>query len=196
MEKFKSIKEYESYYEISNYGRVRSLYGRYKNCEFKKPYVRNDGYVVINLVKDKKQKTFYIHKLVAEYFVENNNCKNTEVNHIDGNKQNNLYSNLEWCSSGENKLHAYNNGLTKRGSDRPSSKLSEDDVKKIPQLIKDGYSIKEISIKFGVSTTSIHHVLKGRNFRYLNLDFGYKFRTRNNKDNTEISIETKESMPS
>lgn len=196
MEEFKSIKEYENYYEISNYGRVRSLYGRYKNCEFKKPYVRNDGYVVVNLIKDKKQKTFYLHKLVAEYFIENNNDSYTEVNHIDGDKQNNSYSNLEWCSSRENKLHAYNYGLTKRGHDRPSSKLSESDVRSIPALIKDGHSIKEISSKFGVSTTSIHHVLKGRNFGYLNLDFGYKFKIRNNKDNTEISVEIKKSTPS
>ena len=196
MEEFRSIKSYENYYEISNHGRVRSLYGRYKDCEFKKPYLRKDGYVVINLIKDKRQKTFYLHRLVAEHFIENDDNLKTEINHIDGDKQNNSHSNLEWCTSVENKCHAYVAGLTKRGSARASSKLSEEHVKSIPGLIKDGCSIKQISTIFGVSTTSIHHILKGRNFGYLNLDFGYKFRCNNNKDNTEISIETKESMPS
>lgn len=187
MEEFKCIKGYENYYQISNYGNVKTLYGRYKQCVFKKPFVRKDGYVVINLIKDKKQTTFYIHRLVASHFLVANNPEDIEINHIDGNKQNNTLSNLEWCTSSQNSLHSYSTGLSKKGSDRPSSKLTEEHVRSIPSLLRDGYTIKRISKEFNVSTTAIHHVLTGRSFGYLNIDFGYTFKKYNNKDNTEIS---------
>jgi len=188
MEEFKCINGYENYYQISNYGNVKTLYNRYKKCIFKKPFIRKDGYVVINLIKDKKQTTFYLHKLVAGHFIQQDgDVLKSEVNHIDGNKQNNNVDNLEWCTSSFNSKHAYDTGLTKIGSERTSSKLTEDLVRKIPELIKNGNTIKQISKLFNVSTTAIHHVLKGRNYGFLNLDFGYTFKKYSNKDNTEIS---------
>lgn len=180
MEEFRSINGYESYYEISNLGNVKTLYGRYKKCIFKKPFVRKDGYVVINLVKDNKQTTFYLHRLVAGHFIpQDGNILKSEVNHKDGNKQNNSVDNLEWCTVSENKKHAYNTGLTKIGSKRTSSKLTEEIVYQIPQLIKDGISIINIAKKFGVSKTAIYHVLTGRNYGFLNIDFGYTFKSNN-----------------
>lgn len=196
MEVFVSIKGYENYYEISNYGRVRSLYNRYKMCEFKKPYTRKDGYVVANLIKDGKQTTFYLHRLVANHFIENDDINMTEINHIDGDKQNNHVDNLEWCTSQQNIIHSYKSNLSKIGFNRTSSKLTEEMVFKIPSLLKDGYSIKQISKLFNVSTTAIHHVLKGDNYGFLGIDFGYTFKKYNKKDNTEISDEIKNSTPS
>lgn len=188
MEVFRSINGYENYYEISNYGRVKTLHGRYKNCIFKKPFVRKDGYVVVILIRDKKSTTFYLHKLVAGHFIEQDgNFLKSEVNHIDGDKQNNSVNNLEWCTSSQNKKHAYNSGLVKIGSKRSSSKLTEELVMQIPDLIKSGNTIRQIAKLFDVSDTAIHHVLSGRNYAFLNLDFGYTFKRYNNKDNTEIS---------
>ena len=69
-------------------------------------------YEIVVLYKNKKPKTFPIHKLVAEYFLENPNnyyC----VNHKDGNKLNNNIENLEWCTISENTKHAYDLGLKK-----------------------------------------------------------------------------------
>ena len=188
MEVFRGINGYENYYEISNYGNVKTLHGRYKNCIFKKPFVRKDGYVVINLIANGKSRTFYLHKLVASHFIENDNAQlKSEINHIDGDKLNNKYWNLEWCTPSENKKHAYDSGLTKIGSARPLSKMTEDSVRMIPGLIKGGATIKQISKIFGVSTTTIHHILTGRNYAFLKLDFGYAIKKRNNKGNTEIS---------
>jgi hypothetical protein len=58
------------------------------------------------LYKNNKCKTRTIHQLVAQTFIDNSN-KLPQVNHIDGNKQNNRVDNLEWCTPSENKLHSY-----------------------------------------------------------------------------------------
>lgn len=101
-EKWKPIKNYESLYEVSDLGNIKSLK---RNVILK---VRNDknGYLVINLCKKGKTKTFKVHRLVAHEFIDNPLNKK-EINHKDGNKQNNRVNNLEWCSSKENQIHAY-----------------------------------------------------------------------------------------
>ena len=104
IEEWKSIKEYEGYYEVSNLGRVRSI-DRIING--KKPYiikgrilkhkVSNKGYCEVSLVKNGKQKSFRVHKLVAETFIPN--PKNLySINHINENKLDNRVENLEWCT--------------------------------------------------------------------------------------------------
>ena len=67
-------------------------------------------YITVQWYENKEHKIAYVHRLVAEAFVPNPNRKK-EVNHIDGNKQNNAASNLEWATRRENTIHAYANGL-------------------------------------------------------------------------------------
>ena len=67
-------------------------------------------YIAVQWYENKEHKLAYVHRLVAEAFVPNPNRKK-EVNHIDGNKQNNAASNLEWATRRENTIHAYANGL-------------------------------------------------------------------------------------
>lgn len=107
MEVWKKIKDFEDY-EISNYGRIKSLsktlknrFGFYNSKE--KILTSNVGYGGYKFQKI-KHKSFSIHRLVAEYFLKNIKNKNI-VNHIDSNKLNNHYSNLEWVSSRENTHH-------------------------------------------------------------------------------------------
>lgn len=101
-EVWKPIKGYEGLYEISSLGRVRSLdrlvkgkWGKIKlTGKILKGVKDKDGYLVITLSKDGKQKTFKIHRLVAIHFIPNpNNYK--EINHKDENKENCKYKNLE-----------------------------------------------------------------------------------------------------
>lgn len=102
IEIWKPIKGFEEKYEISNLGRVKSLISH----KILKPITQSPGYYNIGL----ESKKFLIHRLVAEAFVdnpENYDC----VNHIDGNKKNNLPENLEWCNRFINNNHAFNNGL-------------------------------------------------------------------------------------
>lgn len=107
-EVFKEIPTYEGKYWVSNFGNVKSLYrGKYF---IMKPHKSELGYLRVRLSKDNKAKTFIVHRLVALMFVPNPyNYK--EVNHIDGNKENNCADNLEWCTRSENIKHAFDMGL-------------------------------------------------------------------------------------
>jgi hypothetical protein len=115
MEKWKDIKGYEGYYQVSNLGNVKSLDRVVWNGKvfhkrigkILKP--KGDRYYELCLTKQGKLKKVYIHRLVAQAFIPNPNNK-AEVNHMDGNKVNNHISNLEWCTSKENKKHAWENG--------------------------------------------------------------------------------------
>lgn len=112
---WKEIKGYEGLYEISNLGRVRSLpkydsQGRYHLSHIKSQVDNGNGYLVVNLKHNGRQKMKTVHRLVAESFIlnpENKRC----VNHIDGNKKNNNVNNLEWCTHSENNKHAVKLGL-------------------------------------------------------------------------------------
>lgn len=108
-------------YEVSNLGNVRSLkYRRQKenksntHLHLMRPSEHKDGYYMLVFTRNYKRKMKYIHRLVAETFIPNPNNL-LEVNHKDGNKQNNKVNNLEWCSRLENIRHIYTTGLKKTG---------------------------------------------------------------------------------
>ena len=107
MEKWVKINEFPKY-EISNKGRIRN-----SNNKVLKLRVNKKGYAETRLYYGNgKSRNVQIHRIVAEHFVENIN-NHTIVNHIDGDKTNNDYLNLEWCSLSDNSNHAYytlNNG--------------------------------------------------------------------------------------
>lgn len=94
---WKDIKGYEGLYQISNLGRVKSLnYKRTGIEEILKSKKMRNGYLRITLNKNGKYKTFAVHRLVAEAFINNPNNL-PEVNHKDEDKQNNCVWNLEYC---------------------------------------------------------------------------------------------------
>lgn len=111
-EEWKDVIGYEGFYEISNFGNVKSLY---TNKILKSDSVDKFGYVRFSATKNKIQKIKRVHRLVAEMFIPNPNNL-PQVNHKDGNKLNNHVNNLEWCSDSENKKHAYKTGLMKPGN--------------------------------------------------------------------------------
>lgn len=97
MEIFKTIKEYPSY-SISTEGRVR----KNSNQKILTPSKKPNGYMQINLfTEDGRRKKEYVHRLVALTFIRNDN-RYPEVNHIDGIRDNNVVSNLEWVTHEEN----------------------------------------------------------------------------------------------
>ena len=122
MTKWKDVVGYEDLYEVSSDGDVFSLgrvvydsIGRTRHIKPKKlnPSKTNAGYLEVRLTDENgKSKNHLIHRLVAEAFIENPDNKEF-VNHIDGVKTNNLVTNLEWTTCGENNTHAYETGLRK-----------------------------------------------------------------------------------
>src|SRR5574343_318910 len=96
-------------YKITYNGNIYS-YKIYPNDKLLSPYIDKDGYKCVSLRVDNRSKAFKVHRLVAFTFVENlNNYK--QVNHKDGNKSNNHYTNLEWCTNVHNQRHAWDNDL-------------------------------------------------------------------------------------
>lgn len=88
-------------YLISNHGRVYSnLSGK-----FLRPVKHSAGYLVVTIKVDNQLKKMYTHRLVASHFVDGY-FEGAEVNHIDFNRSNNHYTNLEWVSSKENSYHS------------------------------------------------------------------------------------------
>ncbi len=103
----KDIIGFENKYKITNDGRVWSNYKK----DFLTSALNHRGYSIVYLsINHSTKKTITIHKLVAIHFIPNIENK-PQVNHIDGNKQNNNVNNLEWVTNKENMKHAIDNGL-------------------------------------------------------------------------------------
>lgn len=130
---WKDIKDYEGLYQVSNLGKIRSLDRyRYNGISY---YIQKgkilklqddkNGYKVINLYKDKKVKNFKVHRIVAQAFIPNPENKE-QINHIDGNKNNNQITNLEWCNCTENVRHAFTNNLMTQHNNTPVEQYSLD----------------------------------------------------------------------
>lgn len=160
IEVFLDIKGYEGLYQVSNYGRVRSLV----DCNAQtrelilKARMNRCGYLAITLHKNAKMKTYSIHRLVAEAFIPNPDglpC----VNHIDEDKTNNRADNLEWCTAKYNCNYGTRN---KRGTQKRS--------KRIYQYTKDGAFIqsynslkeaqKQTGTKGGAISRASHNIRK------------------------------------
>ncbi len=104
-----------------------------------------------------------MHRLVAEAFVDNPNSEPT-VNHIDGNKLNNYYLNLEFVSYSYNNQHAYDIGLHKKGEHHYNSRLTEQQVKEIKLLGKYD-TFENIALKYGVKKATIRDVIVGNTWK-------------------------------
>ena len=120
IEEWKDIPNYKGLYKISDLGNVKSLYSN----KILKPSIDKYGYTRFSATKDKIQKTLRIHRLVAELFIPNPNNL-LQVNHKDGNKENNCKNNLEWCTDSDNKKHAYKTGLMTPGN-QYSKRIKQD----------------------------------------------------------------------
>lgn len=102
---WKDIKGYEGLYQVSNTGEIKRTFktGKEKNLKGS----LTSGYPSICLSAGNSRKTFYIHRLVAEAFLDKPETNEAlEVNHKDGDRRNNNVENLEWVTLRENQLHA------------------------------------------------------------------------------------------
>lgn len=172
-EVWKDIKGYEGYYQISNYGRVASIQRTFI-CKDKKPQTRHfmilkptkekHGYMLIKLTKNDNHKGFLIHRLVAQAFIPNANNK-PEVNHINGNKEDNRVPNLEWVNRSENMRHridvlGFKGGMFgKTGKLNPKHKI----VIQIKnnKVVREFFGSHEAERITGISSGSIRAACRG-----------------------------------
>lgn len=177
IEVWKDVKNYEGLYQVSNLGRIRTLrvYRIAENRHEKTIRVlrlntRRQGYKTITLSKGDSRKTFLVHRLVAQSFIENKNNK-PEVNHKDADKSNNRVSNLEWVTAKENSLHAT----------RLKIKSTENAVSTIKRrvylydngdLIKEYASGMQCARELNLNYKSLNSALN-RGYRYKGLDVRY-----------------------
>jgi hypothetical protein len=179
MEIWRYIEGFEGLYRISTKGNVVSLgKGKSTNPEFCKvreikPRIKNNGYVQVKISKDGKRYHFTLHRLVAMTFLMNNDNK-PEVNHIDGNKQNNDITNLEWVTSSENQKHAFKIGKQKAIKDidnKQSIKIRQLDLD--GNIIYEWDSINQVKREIGFNTFGIIKCCKKE--KKFKTAYGYKW---------------------
>ncbi len=187
IEVWKPIEGYEGIYEVSSFGRVRSLdrivdfgnenYSRQMLCKGKimKGSISHNGYIYVSLCLPNKKVRTYIHRLVAKAFISNPKGYNV-VNHKDENKKNNNVSNLEWCTTKYN----LNYGT---GIERARLKLlnNEKYSKKIAQYTLDGKlvdvypSLHEIQRSLGYIRCNVRQCCEGNRKQ----SYGFKWKYLN-----------------
>ena len=163
MEVWLPIKEFPNY-EVSSEGRVRNSDGFILH-----PGINNLGYPVVSLSDGQRRYTRSVHRLVALAFYDTDG-KSLVVDHIDGNKQNNHISNLEFCSSGENNSRAYKTGLKK-----PALQYDHPTCKKV-RVVETGKvyrSIAECARSIGANKRHITDCLHGRLKRHHGFHYEY-----------------------
>lgn len=164
-EVWKIIDEFPSYM-VSNLGRVKSLdYNGTKKEKILKPIKQKKGYLKIGLYKNKKYYSRQIHRLVAITFIPNPNNE-PQVNHIDGNKENNTVYNLEWCNNQYNQTHAINNGLR---AFKPVIQYSKDGV-----FIRKWIRATEASKTLCIDVSHIGQACKGKRKTAGGFKWGYE----------------------
>ena len=169
---WKDIKGYEGLYQVSSYGRIKSL-ARTTSQNKRLPErlrvlsVDKYGYMCVNLSKDGKVKLLKVHRLVCEAFIENPDRK-PQVNHIDGNKGNNHVENLEWCTGSENIIHAFETGLkegfhiSKYGEKNSRCKVSDQEAEEIRRLHHDEkITYSRIAERFQISPHQVSRIVRG-----------------------------------
>lgn len=172
-EVWKDIPGYNQFYQVSTFGRVRSMdrviiYGEGKGeYHSRKGQVLKStlygGYLTVSL----SGKTRTVHSLVAEQFVVKSG-PNLVVNHIDCNRFNNFYKNLEYISQGDNAKHSYLTGRANIGVKQKDAKLNEEKVLEIKSLLAAGeVTQKSIADKFSVCATTITDIKKGRKWSHI-----------------------------
>ncbi|ELC8411524.1 NUMOD4 domain-containing protein [Clostridium perfringens] len=165
-EEWRDIKGYEGLYQVSNYGRIKSLLGwngkRYvKRTKILAPSSQqlNINYCrsVVKLSKNGERKDYKVHRLVAKAFLDNPNNYDV-VNHKDGNPLNNNVENLEWCTQKQNIRHALENELK-------VSRIKTIDRETMVSLLNNNFSYDEISKMLGVAKGTVFNYIKKFNIK-------------------------------
>lgn len=182
------VSGYNGKYKVSNFGNVKSFSRWGKGRNLSQHLTSKNRYYFVALVKDSRKSTrcVYVHRLVADAFVDNP-YNLSEVNHKDGNTKNNRFDNLEWCTHKQNMEHASISGALSRGQDKYKGKLNANS-KPVLQIDMDGNivheweSVNEIGRKTGYDLKSIFNCCGHK--PYYHTAYGYKWEYKNGAANS------------
>lgn len=171
---FIPIAFYEQRYKISPDGEILNL----ANNKLLTPIKNNNGYFKVGLANgDGTQKQELLHILVAKHFIPNP-YGYTQVNHIDGIKENNKKENLHWCSAQQNIEHAFKTGLR-------AGYMSADDKEKYLYEVLSGKQVNDIAFEIGRRPETLHKMLRDTAKR-LGIHNQWEHQMRENRRNVAI----------
>lgn len=175
---WKDVPSFEGYYQASNLGRIRTVdrigptcYGATRKLKGRVVAV-NGGKRGYLRVSSHKYGVMFAHRLVAMAWVPNPHGLPV-INHIDGNKSNNIPSNLEWCTQPDNVRHGFRTGLTpikilQKGDKSIAAKLTEEKVALIKRRIINGERAVDLAKEYWVGPSTIAELKAGRSWGHVN----------------------------
>jgi len=164
-------------YKISNYGKIISYFYD-KEGKLLGTQPNPNGYKTFLITdKDSKKRYHYVHRLVAQHFLDAPREDQTQVIHLDNNRINNYYKNLQWASENEKRAHQdkMDPGWHYRGNwgRRKYHKLTETQVKLIKRKINDPNRktrMKIIAKRYGISVMQLYRIKSGENWSSVSAD--------------------------
>lgn len=172
-EVWRPVGGFEGFLEVSDHGRIRTLdtirtgvrcgkpHPQLKKGVVMSPFVLNNGYLCVAPKFGDIRKKLLVHRLVALAFVDGY-FEGATVNHIDGDKLNNRFENLEWVTLSRNTAHQWEIGLIDlRGEKHPSAKLSDADVVAVRESLNKGERVSAVAMRYGVSDALIYKIRRG-----------------------------------
>lgn len=177
---WRDIRYFEGFYQISNFGRIKSLArvipkisrgGRIVNLRLRERFLKPGdakGYLFVMLSKNGKQSRHLIHILVLEHFVSARPHRKMEGCHNDGNYKNNKLDNLRWDTHKGNHQDRLRHGTSNRGIKNGCAKLTDDCVRSIRSMYGTGnYLMKDLGVIFSVHPVIIRRVVRGLSWKHV-----------------------------
>ena len=126
-----------------------------------------NGYFKVTLTIKGVQFQRYIHRLVCSLYNPASEFIGAQVNHIDGNKNNNSHLNLEWVTNSENQIHAHKTGLKANGNKLWNGKFSKSDIAYIKDLKKEGKKQNWIAEHMDTTKSTISEIINNKRYKYI-----------------------------
>ncbi|MBT3207816.1 MAG: hypothetical protein HN704_03860 [Bacteroidetes bacterium] len=163
-------------YQVSNYGRIKSFCHSPKEGKIVK--VSNiKGFNAYSFMVGKKKKQFYVHKLVADAFVKKEDTTQAKVIHLDWNKLNNHYKNLQWVTTKESYKRIQDklkSNVEKTGKSSTAAKLVSDDVILLKYMLEKGIKQNVLAKLFAISEMQVTRIKRKENWANIQVPDNYK----------------------
>ncbi|WP_109477681.1 HNH endonuclease [Paraburkholderia sp. C35] len=154
-------------YEISEFGGIKRVVKRLGHIGLRKPYLSENGRLMIVMRGGGKKRACHVSRLVAEAFHGPAPTPMHEAAHNDGDCLNNLYKNLRWATKAENEADKVMHGTSNRGERFGRVRLTEAQVIEIRKALKSGESSYSIGPRFGVAASTVRSISSLRSWFWL-----------------------------